>query len=232
MKNSASPTEKNIQRFWDNTIDLLRKKGIKTGEERWFVYQTEQYIKAYADLRLTQHTPGNVTQYLNKLGQRSKLADSQYRQAALAIQNLFVLTKSHWLDEVDWSHWLESSTLLTANHPIRARKNFEPGRNSVSDSLQVTTIRFFSFISRYWKITSISCSWRMTRTISSCWRRSKSEDRCRTFICTKKQLKVILLSFTHSIHIQTHNNVCRLQFWYSFPLTIQSTALLLNLAPL
>ncbi len=62
MKDSSFPSEKSIQRFWDNYLDLIRKKGIKTDEERWYVYQAEQYIKTYADVRLAQHTLGNVTQ--------------------------------------------------------------------------------------------------------------------------------------------------------------------------
>ena len=91
MKTPSIQPDKNVHRFWDNYLKLLNKKDFKPGTERWYVYQAEQYIKANADLRLAQHKPENVTEYLTKLGQNTQMPGWQYRQAVSAIQILFTL---------------------------------------------------------------------------------------------------------------------------------------------
>ncbi len=103
MNNTSSTPVDNIKRFWDSYIFLLRKQEIKPSNERWYISRAEQYIKAYPDLRLTQHQPEHVTTYLTKIGQNPRRLDWQYSQAINAIQNLFILVKSSWVNEFDWS---------------------------------------------------------------------------------------------------------------------------------
>jgi len=93
------------------------EEPVKTSCERWYVYQSEQYINAYPDLRLTLHSPENITCYLKQLGQNPSIADWQFRQAVHAIQILFSLINVPWIHEVDWSFGLESSISLNADHP-------------------------------------------------------------------------------------------------------------------
>jgi len=119
---SLDVADENIRRFWDNYLILLRKREVKTSCERWYVYQSEQYINAYPDLRLTLHSPENITCYLKQLGQNPSIADWQFRQAVHAIQILFSLIDVPWMHEVDWSFWLESSISLNADHPTLARE--------------------------------------------------------------------------------------------------------------
>jgi len=114
---SLDVADENIRRFWDNYLILLRKREVKTSGERWSVFQSEQYINAYPDLRLTLHSPENITRYLKQLGQNPSIADWPFRQAVHAIQILFSLINVPWIHEVDWSFWLESSISLNSDHP-------------------------------------------------------------------------------------------------------------------
>ena len=116
MNNSSfDVADENIRRFWDNYLILLRKKEVKTSCERWYVYQSEQYINAHPDLRLVRHSPEHIACYLKQLGQNSSISDWQYRQAVHAIQILFSLINAPWIHEVDWSFWLKSSFSLKLN---------------------------------------------------------------------------------------------------------------------
>ncbi len=74
--------------------------------------RAEQYIKAFPDKRLAGHCPGDVVQYLKKQGRNTKIEDWQFRQIADAIRKLFEMLEAAWSDEVDWQHWLRSSSPL------------------------------------------------------------------------------------------------------------------------
>ena len=124
MKKTSTRPDNVIHQFWDKYLKLLEKKDFKPGTERWYVHHAEQYIKAHPDLRLAQHTADIVVQYLTQLGQNTSITDWQYRQAVYAIQILFALVKSPWIDEVDWSQWLQGGSLLP-QHPTLVREQVE-----------------------------------------------------------------------------------------------------------
>ncbi len=81
--------------------------------------RAEQCIKAYPDLRLTQHQPEQVTTYLTKVGQNPRRLDWQYSQTINAIQNLFILVKSSWVNEFEGAFWIQLSESLPTNHATK-----------------------------------------------------------------------------------------------------------------
>src|SRR5215813_13087892 len=64
--------------FWDRYAARLRAQGVKPTAVRWYVIRAEQYLQAIAHKRLPEHTPQDVTDYLEKLGRIGRMAAWQY----------------------------------------------------------------------------------------------------------------------------------------------------------
>lgn len=117
----ATDTERE-RRFWDRYIKHLNDQGIGPPYDRWHVIWAERYIHAFPELRLAEHTAETVSGYLESLGERTTLKDWQFRQAVVAIRNLFSIVKPEWSQGFDWNFWLASAKPLEQDHPTVARE--------------------------------------------------------------------------------------------------------------
>src|SRR5215510_2514119 len=72
--------------FWDRYAARLRAQEVKPTAIRWYVIRAEQYLQAVSQKRLTEHTPQDVTDYLEKLGRIGRMTEWQYCQTVDAIQ--------------------------------------------------------------------------------------------------------------------------------------------------
>nr|WP_319493926.1 hypothetical protein [uncultured Desulfobacter sp.] len=120
MNQPKSTQENQIKKFWDNYINRLKDIGIKGNVIRWYVIRAEQYIKAFPDRRLAEHSPKEVEGYLAQQGRSDGIEDWQFRQIVDAIQNLFAMLGVAWMPEVDWKFWMDSADTLAKSHPTVA----------------------------------------------------------------------------------------------------------------
>src|SRR5712691_9477928 len=90
--------------FWDRYVANIRAKGVQSTAARWYVIRAEQYLQAFVHTRLADHTPQDVTDYLEKLGRIGSIADWQYRQTVDALQHLFVISEVTWVQQFDWAY--------------------------------------------------------------------------------------------------------------------------------
>jgi site-specific recombinase XerC len=100
----------------------MQAQGVKPTVVRWYVIRAEHYIRSVAHQRLEDHTPQDVTMYLEKLGRRGSMTDWQYRQAVEAIQQVLLIAEVAWAQQFDWSYWQASARTLSATHPTIARE--------------------------------------------------------------------------------------------------------------
>jgi hypothetical protein len=119
----TDPTYPNdaIGRFWDRYIERLQQHGVKENALRWYVIRSEQYLRAYPDKKLADHTPQDVTTYLEALDRHERITDWQFGQVVDALRQLFCLVNVPWVHQVDWSHWQASTHSLPSNHATIAR---------------------------------------------------------------------------------------------------------------
>ena len=108
--------------FWDRYVANIRAKGVQSTAARWYVIRAEQYLQAFLHKRLADHTPQDVTDYLEKLGRIGSIADWQYRQTVDALQQLFVTSEVSWVQQFDWAYWKASARTLPVHHPTIARE--------------------------------------------------------------------------------------------------------------
>ena len=108
--------------FWDRYVANIRAKGVRSTAARWYVIRAEQYLQAFLHKRLPDHTPQDVTDYLEKLGRIGSIADWQYRQTVDALQHLFVMSEVTWAQQFDWAYWKASARTLPVHHPTIARE--------------------------------------------------------------------------------------------------------------
>ena len=66
--------------FWDRYAASLWAKEVKPTAVRWYVIRAEQYLQAVSYKQLTEHTPQDVMDYLEKLGRIDRMAAWQYCQ--------------------------------------------------------------------------------------------------------------------------------------------------------
>jgi integron integrase len=111
-----SGRDQNSRGFWERYIAFIAGLGVKENARRWYVVRIEHYIKSFPDKTIFDHTPDDVTGYLDKLGRSTKIRDWQYRQVVDAIQKLFQMIQTSWLHDVDWNQWLDSSQSLPESH--------------------------------------------------------------------------------------------------------------------
>jgi hypothetical protein len=74
---------------------------VKPTALRWYGIRAEQYLQAVSHPRLTEHTPQDVTDYLEKLGS-SSMAAWQYCQTVAALQQLLLLREAAWARRFYW----------------------------------------------------------------------------------------------------------------------------------
>ena len=102
--------------FWDRYIEYITGCGIRENVRRWYVVRIEQYLKTLPDIKITDHTPEDVNNYLDKLGRSVWIEDWQFLQVVDAIQKMYQLEQVPWLGDVDWNQWRISSQSLAENH--------------------------------------------------------------------------------------------------------------------
>jgi integron integrase len=107
--------------LWDRYVANIRAQGVQPTAVRWYVIRAEQYLRTVAPKPLAEHTPQEVTAYLETLGRESHMTDWQYRQAVQAIQHLLRLSEATWTQKFDWDYWKASARTLPSNHPTIAR---------------------------------------------------------------------------------------------------------------
>jgi hypothetical protein len=62
---NASSDQNAVSRFWHNHLSILERSAIPKGARRWYRKHAEAYIRANKDIRLSQHSPQHVENYLN-----------------------------------------------------------------------------------------------------------------------------------------------------------------------
>ena len=87
--------------FWDRYVAHMQAQGTKPTVVRWYVIRAEQYLRTMSHQRLADHTPQDVTTYLEVLGRRQSMTDWQYRQTVEAIQQLLLLAEIAWAHQFD-----------------------------------------------------------------------------------------------------------------------------------
>jgi hypothetical protein len=113
-----------FERFWNQYIEALRKRGVNKTVERWHVLRAERYIKAFSESRLAHHTANDVKAHFDQISREKKLKPWQFYQLVHAIQILFVdIVHSKWSGEFNWDYWLASAKELESDHPTVVRDN-------------------------------------------------------------------------------------------------------------
>ncbi len=128
---SATPNSA-IELFWHCFTNLNIKQGVNAKFREWDIIRAKQYIMAFSDKRLADHTADEVTNYLEKVGRVGGLKDWQFRQVVDAIQNLFLTAGIESVDGVDWDYWRDSVRSLSSDHPTIVRD--EPIPTQVYDT--------------------------------------------------------------------------------------------------
>jgi integron integrase len=108
--------------FWDRYVAHIQAKGVPSTTARWYVIRAKHYIQAFVHKRLADHTPQDVTTYLEKLGRIDSIADWQYRQAIDVLQHLFVMSEIPWAQQCDWAYWKASARTLPVHYLTIARE--------------------------------------------------------------------------------------------------------------
>jgi len=99
-----STDQEKIDRFWDNYLLRLEKKGVKPEHRQWFVKRAEGFLKAIQPRRLAELDARDVADYLSRAGRDARLKAWQFRQVVDAIYNLGETAQAPWVAAVDWRH--------------------------------------------------------------------------------------------------------------------------------
>lgn len=125
-----------VSRFWDKFIIKTKDYGAKPKEERWFVRHAEDYIKAHGNIRLSQHSPQDVENYLKVKGRNSRIEGWQFKQIVRAIELLFTdMVYAGWAKTFPWEDWGSQATSLPDNHATVARDYQPIDLESINQSL-------------------------------------------------------------------------------------------------
>ena len=87
--------------FWDRYAASLRAQEVQPTAVRWSVIRAEHSLQAVAHQRLTERTPEDVTDYLEKLGRIGRMAEWQYGQTVDALQHLCLMGEVAWAQHYD-----------------------------------------------------------------------------------------------------------------------------------
>jgi len=128
--------KQSTSRFWDKFITKTKAYKLSSAGSRWYVRYAEAYIKAYPNLRLMQHKPVNVEQYLKAKGRSVRLTDWQYKQIVMAIKLLFCeMVKVSWAKNFPWDGWVAEAKSLPNSHTTVARDYHPIDLNKISADL-------------------------------------------------------------------------------------------------
>jgi len=122
MSGTQTTSKSAESRFWERFLDRARKNGVKDSALRWHVLRAEQYLKAFPDKRLAEHSAEDVTDYSEEAGRKGGIADWQFEQVVDAIQTLLRTADAQVAEEVDWMYWHDSARRLGERHPTIARE--------------------------------------------------------------------------------------------------------------
>jgi integron integrase len=119
---SAGAHRDSVGRFWHNYLSILEKRSIPKRSRSWYRKHAEKYIDAHKGIRLAEHTPDSIDQYLNAKGRLPGLPEWQFRQIADALRLLFCdLIQPQWAAEYDWFKWRAFARSLEPDHPSLMR---------------------------------------------------------------------------------------------------------------
>lgn len=118
----SNPETPYDQKFWDNYALFLLKHDISKKYITWYVLRTKQYIAAFPNVSVREHSPKQVEDYISDKANDHQLKSWQFTQIVDAIRILFSLgLKSDWAQSYDWEGIVSSAKPLEANHPSAAR---------------------------------------------------------------------------------------------------------------
>ena len=114
MSETRTTSKSAVDRFWDQFVERAKKSGVKEAAMRWHILRAEQYLKAFSDKRLAEHSTEDVTGYLETVGRIDRITDWQFVQVVDAIRNLLVPAGAAAADNVDWAYWRDSARTLAS----------------------------------------------------------------------------------------------------------------------
>jgi integron integrase len=126
--------------FWERYVVSLQAKKVKPAAARWYVIRAEHYLQAMSQKQIAEHTPQDVTDYLEKLGRVGRLAAWQYCQTVDAIQHVFIIGKVAWAQHFDWAYWKASARTLPVTHPTIARAAMTVTRGAKTTQQQTGSV--------------------------------------------------------------------------------------------
>src|SRR4029450_11828612 len=94
----------------------------------WDVIRAAHSLHPVTHPPLADHTPQEVTAYLEKRGRPDRLTDWQYRQIVAALQQALCLAGVAWAPPFDWADWNAAARPLPASPPPSAREVTPPTR--------------------------------------------------------------------------------------------------------
>ena len=111
-----------VNQFWHNYLSLLEKFSIPAKARPWYRKHIEEYIKAHQGVKLQQHLPQQIDDYLFGIGRKIHVQEWQFRQVADALKLLFMeLLRPDWANQYDWYQWRAFAKNLEPDHPSLMR---------------------------------------------------------------------------------------------------------------
>lgn len=111
-----------VNRFWHNYLSLLEKHSIPVKARSWYRKHVREYISFYQGVKLQQHLPRHLDDYLSAKGRMVELPEWQFRQIADALRLLFKdQIRPKWAADYDWYQWRAFARELEADHPTLMR---------------------------------------------------------------------------------------------------------------
>ena len=107
-----------VDQFWHNYLFILEKYSIPAKGRRWYRVHVETYIAAHQGVKLKDHLPTDIDEYLTAKGRVTALPEWQFRQIADALRLLFCeLVQTDWAASYDWYQWRAFARELEPDHP-------------------------------------------------------------------------------------------------------------------
>ncbi|MGD2118779.1 MAG: integron integrase [Chromatiales bacterium] len=120
--NGTDEYQRAVQRFWHNYLSILEKSHIHKKARPWYRKHVEAYIALHQDVKLPQHLPQDVDNYLIAKGRTRNLQEWKFRQIVDALRLLFCdLIQAKWATDYDWYQWRAFARELEPDHPTLMR---------------------------------------------------------------------------------------------------------------
>jgi len=126
--------------FWDRYAASLRAKEVQPTAVRWSIIRVTHSLQAVAQKRLTEPTPQDVTDSLEKLGSIGSMAAWQYGQTVDALQHVCLMGEVAWAQHCDWASWKGSARTLPVTHPTMAREAATVTRRATTPQKQTDSV--------------------------------------------------------------------------------------------